>query len=103
PEDVPGPSRATRHQVTILVLGADHLERERWRRRRTVLLDELAVGIARAADERSEAPALARERPQAALGADLARARLRRRLGGPDRPGLPVVGATRVTGVSGAA
>src|SRR6185436_2351984 len=37
----------------------------------TVLLDELALGIARAAHERPEAAALAHQRALAALGADL--------------------------------
>ena len=54
PEDVPGAPRATRDEMAVLVLGADDLERERIGRWRAVLLDELALGIARAADERAE-------------------------------------------------
>ena len=60
PEDVPGAPGATRHEVAVVVLRAGHLERQRVRRRRAVLLDVLAVRVARAADERPEPAALAR-------------------------------------------
>ena len=95
PEDVPGAPRATRDEMTVLVLGADDLERERIGRRRAVLLDVLAVRIARAADERAEPPALADQRPCAALGADLAGPLLGRRLVTRDRPGLLVLRVER--------
>jgi hypothetical protein len=59
--------------VAVGVLGADDLERERLGRRRPLALDVVAVGIARAADERPEAAALADQCPLAALRAYLAR------------------------------
>ena len=43
PEHVAGPPGPARNQVTVLVLGAGHLERQRIRRRRAVLLDVVAV------------------------------------------------------------
>ena len=61
PEDVPGPPRATRHQVTVAVLGADDLERQLVRGRRPVLADERAVRVARAAHEGAELAALGRQ------------------------------------------
>ena len=79
PEDVAGPPGAPRDEVAVAVLRADDLERQRIRRRRALLLDVVAVRVARAADERPEPAALADERPLAALRADLALAGLRRR------------------------
>src|SRR4029077_659713 len=93
--DVPGAPGATRHEVAVVVLRAGHLERERVRRRRAVLLDELAVRIARAADERAELATLAHERALAALGADLAGPLLWRRLVAGQRRALLVVGEHR--------
>ena len=69
--------------MTVVVLRAGDGERQRVRRRRTLLFDERAVRVARAADERAELAALADERPLAALGADLALAGL----GGDSSPG----------------
>ena len=78
PEDVAGPPRATGDEVAVVVLRAGDLERQRIGRRRTLLLDVVAVRVARAADERPEPAALADERPLAALRADLALAGLGR-------------------------
>ena len=91
PEDVAGAPRATRHEMAVVVLGADDLERQRIGRRRAVLLDVVAVRVARAADERPEPAALADERALAALGADLAGPLLGRRLLAGQRPRLLVL------------
>ena len=64
--------------MAVAVLRADDLEGQRVRRRWAFLLDEGAIRVARAADERPEPPVLADERSFAALRADLALARLRR-------------------------
>ena len=48
--------------MTVLVCGADHLERQRIRRGRAVLLDVLALRVARAADKRAELASLADQR-----------------------------------------
>ena len=92
PEDVPGASRATRHEVAVIVLGAIDRERQRVGRRRAVALDVVALGIPRAADERPEPAALADERPLAALGAHLAGPLLGRRLLAGQRSALLVLG-----------
>ena len=81
--------------MTVLVLGAGHLERQRIGRRRAVLLDVVAVRIARAADERAEPAALADERALAALRADLTGPLLGRRLVARQRPALLVLGIQR--------
>src|SRR4029079_11023699 len=91
-EDVAGPSSATRDEVAVVVLRALDLERERVGRRRAVLLDVVAVRVARAADEGPESAALADQGPLPALGADLAGALLGRRLLAGQRPGLLVLG-----------
>src|SRR4029079_4177129 len=66
PEDVPGAPRATRDELAIAVLGTGDLERQLVRRRRTLTLDVVAVGVAGAAQERPEPAALGRQRPFAA-------------------------------------
>ena len=68
---------------------------ERIGRRRAVLLDVVAVGVARAAHERPEPAALADERALAALGADLAGPLLGRRLLARQRPALLVLRVER--------
>ena len=60
PEHVPGPAGAARDEMAVAVLRAGHLERQRIGRRRAVLLDVVAVGVARAADERAEPAASCR-------------------------------------------
>ena len=69
-----------------MFFGQIDLERQRVRRRRAVLLDVVAVRVARAADERPEPAALADERALVALRADLARPLLGRRLVAGQRP-----------------
>jgi hypothetical protein len=54
PEDRSRAARPPRHEPALLAGGAGHLERELLWRRRPVLLDEAALGVAVASDERSE-------------------------------------------------
>src|SRR5688500_5754825 len=54
PEDASRASCATRHEVPVGVLGARDLERQGVRRRRALTLDVVALGVTRAAEERSE-------------------------------------------------
>src|SRR5919112_1792935 len=90
-EDVPGPARSARDEMPVTVLRTGDLEGQRIRRRRTFFLDERAVGVARAAHERPEAPALPDERSLAALRADFALPGLRRCLLARERPGFLVL------------
>ena len=55
-EDVSGASCATRDERPVGVLRADDLERERIGRRRALTLDEVAIGVPRAADEGPNRP-----------------------------------------------
>src|SRR5204862_921061 len=95
PEDAPGPPRATRDEVAILVLRAGDLERQLVRRRRALAPDVGAVGASITADERPEPAALADERALAAQGADLAGPLLGRRLVARQRSRFLVLGVQR--------
>ena len=66
PEQATGATRAARDEMALVAPRARDLERERLRRRRPLLLDVVAVGIARAADERPEPATLLREGPAVA-------------------------------------
>src|SRR6185312_6456883 len=81
--------------VTVIVLGARDLERQRLGWRWAFTLDVVALGVPGAADKRAELAAPADERPLAALRTDLARALLGRRLVAGEWPGLLVLGIHR--------
>src|SRR6185312_1864850 len=95
PEHVAGTPRAAGHEPAVVVLRAGHLEGQLGRRLGPLALDIVAVGVAVAADEWTEPPALADEGPEAALRTGLARARLLRRLVARQRPRLLVLGVHR--------